>query len=147
MEQATPAVLDLVRLVLTLEANHNEHAPEEAHTALSALDKLRSHLSKLVGGVGFQALLARALALAKVEVSWLAAVRIQADATLEGFREAAQQQSTEAVAEGNTALLTQLFSLLATFIGDALTLRLVADVWPEVQGNEQQFSAKEARHE
>jgi hypothetical protein len=133
--------------LLALETHQNEHAEGVAETFTSVLAKLRSHLSRLVGVEGFQALLTRALALAKAEVGWLATVRVQANATLEGFDAAAQQQPSEVVAEGSAVLLAQLLGLLVTFIGEALTLRLVQDVWPEAQGDAINFSAKEARHE
>lgn len=109
MQQATPAVRDLARLLLALEANRTGHAPEGTYAALSAFEQLRSYLSKLVGVAGFQALLARALALAKREAGWLEAVRVASDATLEGFRETAQQQPAEAAAEGSAAWLAQQF--------------------------------------
>ena len=136
MEQATPAVRDLARLLLVLEANQSEHAVGgEAQVVLNAFDKLRLHLSKFVGVAGFQALLARALALAKTEADWLAAVRVKTDATLEGFRETAQQQPAEVVAAGSVVLLALLLGLLVTFIGEALTLRLVGDVWQEASSS------------
>jgi hypothetical protein len=143
MKQAAPAVWDLARLLLALEANRSEHVAEEAYAALIVFEKVRSSLSKLVGVAGFQALLARALALAKPEAVWLRAVCVQADATLEGFSETAQQQPADAVAEGSAALLAQFLGLLVTFIGEALTLRLVGDVWPEAHVDEMNFGAEE----
>jgi hypothetical protein len=41
----------------------------------------------------------------------------------------ARLHTTEAVS-GGAELVTQLLELLATFIGEALTLRLVQNVWP-----------------
>jgi hypothetical protein len=40
-----------------------------------------------------------------------------------------QLDGNEAV-QGGTALIAQLLGLLVTFIGEALTLRLVQNVWP-----------------
>lgn len=133
MRQSTPAALDLARLLLALEASESEHAEAEANAALSIFEKLRASLSKIVGVAGFQALLARALALAKAEADWLEAVRIQPDATLTGLSEVAQQQPANAVAEGYTALVAHLLGLLVTFVGEALTLCLVRDIWPEAR--------------
>jgi hypothetical protein len=39
---------------------------------------------------------------------------------------------TEKAAKAGMAVVTQLLGLLITFIGEALTLRLVHDVWPNV---------------
>jgi hypothetical protein len=143
INQATPAIRDLARLLLTLETNQDESAEREAHATLSTVAKLRWHLTKLVGLAGFQALLARALALARPEADWLEPVRVTADAVLEGFHEAAQCQSAETVAEGSTALLAQLLGLLVTFIGQALTLRLVREVWPEAAMDKGNSGAEE----
>ena len=147
MKQTAPAVTDLARRLLLLEANPGEHAEGAGGDALKVFEKLRSHLSKLVGVAGFQALLARALALAKAETNWLTAVQVQADGALEGFREAAQRQPAAIVTEGSGTLLAQLLGLLITFIGEALTLRLVADIWSEARLDDMNLNAEEARHE
>ncbi len=118
MTQATPAIQDLARLLLALEANQSEHAQEALYAALGVFEKLRLSLSKLVGVAGYQALLARAVALAKTETGWLEAVRVSDDATLEGFSETVRQQPAEAVTEGSVALLAQLLALLILFIGE-----------------------------
>jgi len=107
------------------------------------MGKIRTYLTKIVGVAGFQALLTRALALAAAEVSWLKTVSVQADANLEGFEDAAHSLSAEAVAAGGTALLEQLLGLLNTFIGEALTLRLVQDIWPQSQSDKSETGTKE----
>ena len=127
MEQANPAVWRLARHLLELHADRSEHA------TLITFGKLRLHLSKLVGVAGFHSLFARALALTKRETGWLEAVRVQADGTLQGFSEAAQEQNAETIAEGSTALLMQMLNLLIIFVGEALTLLLVGQIWPEIQ--------------
>ena len=147
MEQAAPAVRDLARLLLALETNQSEHGVGESRAVLRVFEKLRSRLSRLVGVAGFQMLLARALALAKPEASWLQSVRVLDDATLEGFNETAELQTAEGITEGSAALLAQLLGLLVTFIGEALTLRLIADVWPEARADVMHLSAEEAWHE
>lgn len=143
MKQTDPAVKDLARRLLLLEANPGEHAEGAGGDALKVFEKLRSHLSRLVGVAGFQALLARALALAKSETSWLEAVRVQPDGTLEGFREAARRLPAEAVTDGSAALLAHLLGLLVTFVGEALTLRLVADIWPQARLDNVNLSPEE----
>lgn len=143
MKQASSEIRDLALLVLAQEADQRAHADGKVDAALSAFGKIRTYLAKLVGIAGFQALLARALALATVEVRWLEAVRVQADANLDGFREAAQSQAAQAVAAGSTALLGQLLGLLVTFIGEALTLRLVQDIWPQAQPGDSHWNTKE----
>ena len=57
----------------------------ETYTPVAFLvgEKLRPHLARLMGKVGFRELLSRALVLAKAEVPWLKAVRIKADGSFE----------------------------------------------------------------
>jgi hypothetical protein len=136
MKQATPAARDLARKLLTQEADGNAPSETDAHAALRTFEKIRLHVAKLVGAAGFQALLARALALAKAEVPWLEAVRVQADGSLEGFAEAAQQQNADVAAQGSATLLAQLLGLLITFVGNYLTLRLMCDIWPDACQND-----------
>ncbi len=143
MKQATPAVRDLARLLLELEASRSEDAAGTANAVLNTLEKIRSYLSKMLGIAAFQALLARALVLATAEMAWLETVRVQDDSALKGFSEAAERQPAKAVATGSTALLSQLIGLLVIFIGDNLTLRLVQDIWPEWQGIEWITETKE----
>jgi hypothetical protein len=114
----------MARNVLAQETEAT-HLPEAgAHAAVLAAEKLRLHLTRLVGVAGYHALLARALSLAKAEASWLGA-----------FVERASQQDAQVALEGEIALLSQLLGLLVTFIGEALTLRLVRDIWPEASLN------------
>ena len=146
MNQATPTVRDLARLLLTLEARRSEHG-QEVQTDLRAFEKLQAYLTNLVGVTGFRALLARALALATAEVGWLRNVRVLDDATFKGFTEAATQQPAKDVAAARAAILAHLIGLLVIFLGEAITLRFVQDVWPEVPGDAINFSVKETRHE
>src|SRR5579863_6655999 len=115
--QVAPAVQDLARQILAQEVD--ESHPLEA--GCRATEKLRLHLSKLVGVSGYHALLARALALAKAQASWLGAVKVNADGSLDGFLETAFKQDPKEAMKGEAALLAQVLGLLITFIGQALT--------------------------
>jgi hypothetical protein len=86
-------------------------------------DKLVGLLGKLVGVAGSRALLARALSLAKRETEALTPVSVTEDGTLDGF--------TGKAAEGSPVLIAHLIGLVVTFLGEALTLRLLHDVWPD----------------
>lgn len=93
----------------------------------------------LMGGAGFQALLARALALAAVEAPWLAAVLVVADGELEGLAVAQARLDAAEFSEGEAALLAQLLGLLVAFIGQALTLRLIIQIWPQLSFDDADF--------
>src|SRR3990167_9460859 len=98
-------------------------AEADRAVAFRATDKLRPHLSMLMGRGGFQALLARALVLATAEAPWLTAVQVVADGELEGLTAAHAKLDAAEFSEGEAVLLAQLLGLLVAFIGPALTLR------------------------
>ena len=102
-------------------------------------EKLRPHLAKLMGNGGFRALLSRALALASAEVSWLRAVQVKADGTLEGLEAPRAHLDPAEFLEGGVVLLAQLLGLLEAFIGPALTSRLVGEIWPQLSARQSGF--------
>ena len=106
---------------------------ETPNTALFRVtDRLRPHLAMLMGNGGFRALLVRALVLARTEVSWLRAVQVNADGTLEGLAIPHARLKPAEFREGRVVLLAQLLGLLVAFIGPSLTLRLVCEIWPQL---------------
>jgi hypothetical protein len=108
--------------------------------AFRAIDRVRPHLSLLMGRSGLQALLARALKLATAEVPWLSAVRVVADGELEGLAAAKATLNSADFFEGEVVLLAQLLGLLVGFIGPALTLRLISQIWPQLLFSDTDFS-------
>jgi hypothetical protein len=140
---AAPAVQELAGKLLAYETDENHPAEVRIQAALNAFEKLRLHLSKLVGVSGYQALLARALALAKAEAPWLGAAQVKADGSIDGFTAAASKQELETALSGGTVLLAQLLGLLITLIGETLTLRIVSDVWPDASLHDANQSAEE----
>jgi hypothetical protein len=91
-------------------------------------EKLRLQLGKVAGDEGFRLLMARALAMAKRDTGSLAEVQVRADGALEGLArlDSGERNDTEVV------LVAHLLELLVTFIGEALTLALVRDLWANV---------------
>src|SRR5512145_1864285 len=131
MYQPRPAIRELARWLLAFEAAAGKPPGQKSPGAFSVCGKLRRHLSVLAGVAGFRSLLSRALALARAEVPWLDAVRIRDDGSVDWPGADESQQDTEETADGEVALVAQLLGLLVTFIGEALTLLLVREVWPE----------------
>jgi hypothetical protein len=76
--------------------------------------------------------MSRALTLTGAEVPWLRALQIQADGSLAGLGDLEAKNELRAVTEGEAVLAAQLLGLLVTFIGPALTLRLLHDIWPKM---------------
>lgn len=155
------AIMGLVQRLLANEAS--EHQAQEALTqerealnltaeqeALSlaaerAADKLRLHLSKRIGQEGIRTLLARALSITTLVYPQLSAVRVEANGSLVGLREAIDDGSQESehrktrnskeldnATDGAVALIANLLGLLIAFIGEDLTLRMLSTVWPEL---------------
>jgi hypothetical protein len=129
MNRASPHLRHLAKLLIVHETRENKSGAS-GPAAFHVSEKLRPHLVALMGSGAFRALLARALALTTVEIPRLHAVSVQADGTLNGVEEL--QLDAGEFLEVRIVLLARTLGLLATFIGDGLTLRLVRELWPKV---------------
>ena len=118
--------------VISAEHRPDDSADTEARAALRVCEKMRESLSALVGSHGFRALLTRALSLAKAEAAWLGKLEVSADGALVFPAEIENERGATEMTEGGIALVAQMLELLVTFIGEALTRRLVQQIWPEV---------------
>ena len=121
MSNATPNMRDLAKRLLSHETTGD---------SFLVIERLRPNLATLMGKAGFRALVSRTLALASSEVSWLRALHVGADGSIEGLDDLRARVSAREFAEGGVVLLAQLLGLLMAFIGEGLTLRLLLDVWP-----------------
>jgi hypothetical protein len=130
MSRATPRIRNLAERLMALETRGN-NLETKPPVSFRPCEKLRPYLATLMGSGGFQALLLRALALAKSEVAWLHTVQVKADGTLEAVDGLEGPVSQEEMTDGCIILLTELLGLLVAFIGEDLTLRMVRDVWPK----------------
>lgn len=122
----------LAKDLMVHETSRNKSSEAKAPAAFHVTEKLRPHLANLMGNGGFGALLSRALVLASAEVSWLRAVHVKADGTLEGLEACHAKLAPAEFLEGKVVLLAQLLGLLVAFIGPALTSRLVGEIWPKI---------------
>ena len=132
MKRATPHLRHLAKRLIVFEPQGKKSSAPKAQANFPVPERLRPQLTSLTGNGGFQALLTRALALARVEVPWLRAVQVKADGSLDGLTELQAQLTPAEFLEGKVVLLAQLLGLLVAFIGENLTLRLVRQVWPQV---------------
>ena len=132
MNPATPAMRNLALWLLAQEGIAGKPSEiEEMHAAFRVCGKLRSSLLTLVGAVGYRSLISRALTLAKKETPSLAKVQVKEDGSLEWTGALDLEQGMDEDAKGGVVLVAKLLGLLVTFIGQALTLRLVRDLWPD----------------
>jgi hypothetical protein len=73
------------------------------------------------------------LTLAKSEDPSLGSVRVAVDGKLEGMSavESPLNAEKDEIQEGGVVLFSRLFGLLLIFLGEALTMNLIRDVWPD----------------
>ncbi len=119
----SPNTQEIAQRLLAYEAS--EHSSSEANTSavVHVCEKLHRLLSKLIGETGSRALLARALTLAKREAAVLTPVEVRDDGALEGLSGEAEGAST--------VLVSHLIGLVEILLGEALTLRVLHDIWPD----------------
>jgi len=136
MSQASPQMRDFAKRLTAHESKGNKSSQSKARVAFQVCEKLRPHIATLMGNAGFQGLLARALALASREAPALRALHVKADGSLAGLDELEAQARPVDLAEEGVVLLTQLLGLLAAFIGESLTLRMVLQAHPKLPFND-----------
>jgi hypothetical protein len=132
MNLSIPATRDLALWLRAREGIVGEPSEiEEMHATLRVCEKLRQPLSTLTGAAGYRSLISRALTLAKKEAPSLEKVQVKKDGSLEWTAAVKPQQGMDEAVKGGAVLVAQLLGLLVTFIGQALTVRLVRDLWPD----------------
>lgn len=130
---------DIAERLIGYETSGKAAAATANTASFQVTERLRPHLATLMGHGGFRALLARALKLASAEVSWLRAVQVNADGTLDGLATPHADQAPAEFREGSVVLLAQLLGLLVALIGPSLTSRLLAEIWPQLAADNVDF--------
>lgn len=122
----------ITRKLLQREGAFGEGASEVAAGAVQASEKLCAHLGRIVGPLGISTLFVRSLFLTRARFPWLV---LDPHAGPEGrwqaLRSCLEAQDADVAREASLSLVTHLLRLIAGFIGDALVLRLLAEVWPD----------------
>ena len=136
MSTTPPAIRELARRLIALEAVRDDAPAAHAGGAVAVCDRLRVPLARLAGVAGFRSLLSRALALAKAEVASLGPARAREDGTLEGLGGAGDYAGEGPVGDDGAAVVAHLLGLLATLIGEPLTRQLVLEAWPDAAAGE-----------
>jgi hypothetical protein len=124
---------DLAEWLLAFEIASEDLSNPNTPATIQVCEKLRRPLCRLVGAAGFHSLFSRALTLAKREAPTFDRMQIKEDGSLEGFN--------GELTEASAVIIANLLGLLATFIGENLTLHLLHEVWPELP--ESCFSSEE----
>ena len=114
------------RLILDAAADR-EDAASIAGAAEHVFQALHDHLAKLIGVVGFRALLARSLMLARPGLPALGRIEVMPEGTIPGLLEELASRSPAEALAAPAAWLARFIDLLAAFVGDDLALHLVDD--------------------
>ena len=128
-----PEMRNLAQRLVSYEAKAGDPCEPVRPTTLRVYEKLRLRLGELAGVAGFQSLASSALTLARSEVPSLSAVRVAADGKLQCMSSIDLPINAEKdrISGGGVILVSRLLELLFIFLGEALTMTLVRDVWPE----------------
>lgn len=126
---------ELAQQMLARAAEDDQSPEGLAIAAEHVLSHLYQQLERLVGLTGYEALLRRALFLARVEAPFLQkvkAVLLPNDVQLEGLQASIRGNDSAVIRQGLVAVLANFIWLLVTFVGEELALRLIRQACPEV---------------
>ena len=143
MTAVFPAIQDLARRILAVEAERAKAVGTPVDEVVLACGKLQVPLSRFTGPAGFLSLLSRALVLAQADVPSLTVVQVRPDGSLAGFGEIKHDQDAGELEKGRVVLVGHLLALLATFIGESLTLRFAREAWPDASIDNADLKEKE----
>jgi hypothetical protein len=130
-----PGNADLRRAIqraLTREAGTKADATALAAAALRMYDTLAGQLALLIGEGGVRALTARSLHLVQREFPWLAEAQAPGPSE-DPFAQVGphlERQEPAVATQAGAAVLATLAGLLATLIGETLTMRVFRTAWP-----------------
>ena len=111
-------------------ARDSARVVDGTHGGVCLCEKMRISLIGFAGAEGFASLLRRALVLAGPELPPAHGIEIHSDGRLVGLDELALKLPDHGQAVA-VAVTGHLLGLLAIFIGEPLTLRLVRDAYPD----------------
>jgi hypothetical protein len=138
-----PGMRDLAHRLLSYEAGAGKSSEPMESPILRAYEKLRQSLVSFAGVAGFQSLASRALVLAQTEAPSLCAVQVTVDGALQGLGDFEPQTNMDKDQAGNqqagedphgdagAILIARILGLLLIFLGEALTLNLLRNAWPD----------------
>jgi hypothetical protein len=121
------------RRILAREAGAGADAPAIAAAARRLCERFAKQLTPLIGDAGVAAVCARSLHLTERNIPGLAPGRpsAQGDAPFARLQRSLEQQEPAAAPAAAVVLLATIGELLASFIGEGLTSRLLRETWPD----------------
>ena len=124
-----------------IEAALARHPGPVADTALHLWRKLAPELITIIGELGFDALYARSIRLARLRHPWIRqdASTLSGDDVFAPLQQSLQAQDQAQAGLASLALFTNFFDTLALLIGEALTKHLLHSAWgketSDIRGN------------
>jgi len=134
MIRVSAQIQEVARRAVEYEAGLGERGGARIGGALLVCDKLRRHLTPLIGALGYGALMARTLGSLKRENGWAEEIVSGVNGALEMVQLPWSGRSGEEGSPDPEELPARLLGFLATLIGEVIVLKLVHEVWPEVHG-------------
>lgn len=130
----------MILRVLARDVDAGADAAAVARAAVNAWEKLALQLVPLIGEGGVLALYSRSLHLARSARPWLGLAHEpeRADAPFAALQATLERCEPAEAKEANCALLVAYTELLATFIGEQLTTRILGSAWSEAGPDETQ---------
>jgi len=122
-----PMIRDWARKLIASEVDADPPLAQTEGPTLRVYEKLRRQFCAPVGADAFQALVSRALSLAKSQFPCLSPVSITANGGLRGLGEVETPLSTVQDGEVGIILIAQMLRLFITLLGEAATVRLIED--------------------
>jgi hypothetical protein len=130
---AAPVTRNLARRLLAYERLTATTLVDPKPAIVRLYEKLREQLFAPLGAAGFRVLASRALTLAKSKAPGLATIQVRADGFLQGLEELELPTGAHQENEVEVVFIEQFFDLFLNFLGDALTMQLVEDIYPDLK--------------
>jgi len=132
MTSAENAVLRPVAMnVLTSRAGHGTDVSTVAATASAAYEDLAAILVPLIGQMGLDAIIARALQLTQQEYPAVSAGDTDQHGAFAQVNVWLKQQDARIATDAAATMFSMVGGLLIAFIGEPLTMRLLRRAWPD----------------
>ena len=132
-----PMIRDWARKLIASEIDADSPSTQTEGATLRVYEKLRRQFCAPVGADAFQALVSRALSVAKSQFPALSAVGVAANGRLRRVDEVEDSLIIVEDGEVGITLIAQMLRLFITLLGEAATLRLIEDASLRIEVKEE----------
>lgn len=125
----SPKIRVLAGQLIACEAAARSQTGEDMPAALRVAEKLRLPLFTIAGRAACRSLLNASLRSARASAPEFDRVHITPEGSLDGWH---GSRDPDRMAEAGAILISQLLGLLISLVGEAVTLKLIREVWPDI---------------